>query len=241
MIEEFLRGFGILIIYFIIAALTALAMRKWLKPPKEVFRKTLHIICVCSIFIYLYAFETFYVAAAVAMVFGLIVYPLLKFAERYPKLLRKLSERKSGEFKNSLLIVEVMFTLLILVFWGLLGDSGKPIIMASVMAWGFGDAAAALVGKAKGKRYVNHKWVDQGKTFEGSLAMSIVSFFAIFITFLCYAPHAWYISLLIGVITAPICAVVELISSGGMDTITVPISTSVVIYVLMCLLKGLGV
>ncbi|SHI89174.1 diacylglycerol/polyprenol kinase family protein [Lutispora thermophila] len=44
---------------------------------------------------------------------------------------------------------------------------------------GFGDAAA-LVGKAFGRNSINHPWVEETKTWEGSIAMYLVSAIAIF-------------------------------------------------------------
>lgn len=241
MIYEFFRGFTILIIYFIVAASTALVLRHFLKPSREGMRKLLHIIAVLSVFVYLHAFKTYFIAAGAAAAFALLVYPILYVVERqFPKIMRKLSERKNGEFKSSLMILKLMFILLILIFWGGLGERGKPIIIGAVMAWGLGDAAAALVGKAYGKRRVKGRFVDNKKTHEGTTAMLVVSFAAVFVSLLCYTSFDWYFCLAIAAVTAPVCALVELISSGGMDTITVPLSASFLIYGLIRLIAACG-
>lgn len=78
----------------------------------------------------------------------IVVYPVLHFAERLKGYSELLTERKNGEIKRSLVIVFVMFSTLIIACWGLLGQ--KYLVIAAVMAWGLGDAAAALVGKKYG-------------------------------------------------------------------------------------------
>ena len=51
MLIEFIRGYGLLLAYFVIAVIAALAIRR-LTIPKEVYRKTLHMILLCSVFVW---------------------------------------------------------------------------------------------------------------------------------------------------------------------------------------------
>lgn len=108
------------------------------------------------------------------------------------------------------------------------------------MAWGYGDAAAALVGKYKGKNIITHKWIDGNKTREGTLAMYIVSTLAIFICLIICTNTSWYICLLVSFIIAPISALVELLSKGGMDTITVPFATAIPTFIIMLIIATIG-
>jgi dolichol kinase len=109
------------------------------------------------------------------------------------------------------------------------------------MAWGLGDAAAALVGKAIGRRRIRHPRIQGTKTFEGTLAMYITAGLTIFLTLLIDASQSWYVSLTVAALVAPVCAVVELFSSHGMDTLTVPLSTAFAILPLMAFFAFLGV
>jgi phytol kinase len=115
------------------------------------------------------------------------------------------------------------------------------MVVVSVMAWGFGDAAAALVGKAWGRRRIQHRWVDGAKTMEGTGAMYAVSSVAILGSLMAYTALPWYWCLVAAVLIAPICAVVELISHRGIDTITVPYATAASTFVLLNLLSVTGV
>ncbi len=109
------------------------------------------------------------------------------------------------------------------------------------MAWGFGDAAAALVGKSIGRRRILHPRIEGTKTYEGTLAMYVTAGLAIFFTLLIYAGQSWYVSLAVALLVAPVCAVVELFSSRGMDTLTVPLTAGFAILPLMSLFSFLGV
>ena len=142
---EFLTGFGHLTLYFLFAATAALLCRFFIKIPNEIFRKLLHCILLGSLWVFVFGFHTWWIAASAAIVFELVVYPILLFFERFKTYTSMTSERKKGELKSSLLLAFTMYALVIVVCWGALRD--RYLVLASIYAWGFGDAAAALVGK----------------------------------------------------------------------------------------------
>lgn len=241
MLREALAGFGIFIGYFVILGSLLLIVRALFKPPRELFRKMLHLVCCTSVFVLLYAFDTWYLAMSAALAFALLVYPVIVFAERFPPIMDILVQRRGGEIRSSLMIVFTMMAGLIVVFWGALGEQWKYIIIVAVMAWGFGDAAAALVGKAWGRHPIRHRWVEGAKTREGTIAMYAISAATILLSLLAYAPVPWYLCLVAALLVAPICAVVELISHRGIDTITVPVATAIPVLALMLLFSFMGV
>lgn len=240
MLQEGLKGLAILIGYYLIAGSLTLLLKKILNPPSELIRKILHLICVMSVFLLLNVFDTWYMAVFSILTFIILVYPVLSVIEHYPIYKKFLSERKNGEVKMSLIIVCMMLIILIAVFWGWLGASWKYIIVIAVMAWGYGDAVAALVGKAFGRHYIEHRLVEGKKTLEGTLAMFVVAWLAIFITMMIYAVMPWYLCLLVALLVAPICAIVELFSKGGTDTITVPLSAAILLFVLIYFFNQMG-
>ena len=105
---------------------------------------------------------------------------LLERIERFSEFI---TERKKGELKSSLLLVFGMFAFIITVCWGLLGD--PYLVLASVYAWGFGDAAAALIGKRFGKHKIRWKYTDGKKSAEGSTSMYVLSFVTVCIILMC--------------------------------------------------------
>jgi dolichol kinase len=240
MLREFLTGFGLFIGYYIVAASLLLIIRAFFQPQKELFRKMLHVACIMSVLILIYVFDTWYLAMLTSIVFAIALYPVITYIERFPKVMEMLIQRKNGEIKSSLIIVFFMMAMLIFIFWGWLGEEWKYIIIVSVMAWGFGDAAAALVGKAFGRNPIRHRLVEGTKTREGAIAMYSVSAIAILLCLMIYTSLPWYLCLSGALIVAPICAVVELISHHGLDTITVPFATAIPIFSLMILFSFMG-
>ncbi len=227
MTGEFFTGFGILIAYFLVCIAGALALRRYVNVPTEEFRKTLHLILLCSLFAWVYAFQTWWVSALAAVVFVAVVFPALSLAERIPGYSQFLTERRRGELKRSMVAAFGMFTLLICVCWGLLGE--RWLVLACVFAWGFGDGAAALVGKRYGRHQLEGRLIEGRKSVEGTLAMFAVSFVTVLTILLANGTVAWYGSLPIAALTAAVSAVVELYTRKGMDTVTCPLAAAVVL------------
>jgi dolichol kinase len=201
----------------------------------------LHTVCFLSIFVLLYAFEHWYLAAAAAVLFALLIYPILALLEQHPLYDGLFSQRRSGEVKKSLMLVFFMMAALISIFWGLLGESWKYIVVIAVLAWGFGDAAAALVGKKYGRHQVRSRLVEGTKTWEGTLAMYLVSACAISVSLLVYAVLPWYLCLTAAVIIAAVSALAELVSHKGSDTVNVPLATALPLFGLICLFLNRGI
>lgn len=233
---------GIILYFgFIIAiGLPVILLKVYRKMPFEITRKLYHMVITLSILPLVKVFDTWYMAVLAVFLLAIIAYPALTWLERSPVYQRIAVERGGGEFKRSLIIVQASFALLIFVFWGLLGENWKYIAVVAVMAWGLGDAAAALVGKAFGSRQINHPRIEGVKTYEGTMAMFTVAGLMIFLTLLLYAGQPWQVSFIVAILVAPVSATVELFSNKGMDTLTVPISTGFAVLLVMFLFSLLG-
>lgn len=75
--QELIHGAGIFCIYFVVAASTMLARRWLFKIPDELFRKTLHFVLLASCIPFVFAFESWWISALFAVVFEILVYPIL--------------------------------------------------------------------------------------------------------------------------------------------------------------------
>lgn len=241
MLNNDLIGFGLFLGYFIVAGLPPILLKVYLNMPFEMTRKMYHLVITLSIFPLLKLFSTWYMAVLAAILFVLLIYPILKMVEGSSLYKRVAVERKGGEFRKSLIIVQLSIALLISIFWGLLGIDWQYVAVVAVMAWGFGDAAAALVGKAFGRHRILHPRIEGAKTFEGTLAMFVVTGLTIFFTLLVYAGQSWQVSLAASALVAPVSATVELFSRQGTDTLTVPLSVAFSVLPLMSLFSLLGV
>lgn len=233
---EFWAGLGIVCIYFIICAVSAVLLRLLLPVPREVFRKTLHLILLGSLPVWICAYDTWWMAALSSLLFAAVVWPILAMAERLPGYADLLTERKHGEIKNSLLIVFAMFAAVITLCWGWQGD--KLLAVAAVFAWGFGDAAAALIGKRFGRHCLTGRHIEGRKSLEGTIAMFAVSFVSVLAVLLFRGGLPWYGYMITAYATAAVSAIVELYSMNGNDTITCPLAATVVLLPLIHLFGG---
>ena len=227
-----------LIIYFAVCASTALVGHIFIKVPNEVFRKILHGILLGSLIIWTDRFPTWQSAAIAAIVFALAVYPFLFLAEHIKGYSEFVTERKQGELKSSLLIVFFMYAVVVTICWGWLDD--KLLALASIYAWGFGDAAAALVGKQFGKHKIGGK-IDYiaKKSYEGTTAMFTLSFFCVLSVLVSRGGLSVGGLVITSLLVALVSAVVELVTPNGLDTITCPLAAMTVLLPMVHLFGGI--
>lgn len=230
MLHDFITGLLAFLGYYVLMVIILFSTKIVFRIHGEPFRKMLHIAAAFSIFVLLHAFETWYHAAGSVLLFAVIVYVAVSLVEGFPFIMQLLEQRHTGEIRRSLVIVCIMMASLIALFWGGIGRDHQYIISTSVMAWGFGDAAAAIVGKRWGKHRLNYRWADGLKTWEGTIAMFLFAFIAMIVTLRLYTPFPFFICVLFALVAAPVSAFVEVISRGGSDTITVPYSAAIVLF-----------
>ena len=233
---ELLKGFGILAIYFIVAASTALILHKLIRIPDEVFRKTLHLILLASLLIWTLVFDTWYIAVLAVVIFVVLVYPILGIAERWKGYSQMLTERNHGEIRRSLVLVFGMYAFVMTICRGIFQD--RLLGLCSICAWGFGDGAAALIGKRFGRHKLEGRFIEGKKSVEGTAAMFAVSFLSVVIVLAFRGGMAWYLYPVIALPTALVSALVELFTKHGLDTATCPICAMIVILPLVQLLGG---
>lgn len=237
MMNPLLLGTANLLIYFIIAISIAFPARLIFTIPDEVFRKLLHFILLGSFMVLILSFPTWYMTAIVAVAFEVIVYPILIIAERIKTFSEFTTERKRGELKQSLLLVYTMFAVVVSICWGVFGD--KYLALASLYAWGIGDAAAALVGKRFGKHKIHAPGLDGKKSYEGTLAMFLVSCISVFTILLVRGGLQMFSCIMISLIVGAVSAIVELYSKGGNDTVFCPLAAMTVLLPLVYLFGGM--
>lgn len=122
---------------------------------------------------------------------------------------------------------------LVELFWGVAGTEYKYIAVASIMAWGPGDAVAAVVGKKYGRHKLQGKMIEGVKSVEGSVGMCITSFVCTLAVLLTMSELNPQISVILALVIAPIAALTELFTKKGFDTVTVPVVSCII----LCLLN----
>lgn len=159
-------------------------------------------------------------AAMASIVIALAIYPVLRLFENKPLYANLFVQKEPGEIRRSLLMLFLMFAAVTAVTWGIFD---KPYYAAAaILMWGTGDAAAALVGIPYGKHKVMLKLADGKKSWEGSIAMLVVSLISGFCVL--YYGHGATLpmALMAAVAGALSGAAAELFSSSEWDTVTVP-------------------
>ncbi len=231
--SELLYGVGNILIYFSVAVVIVLTVRKLTHIYDELFRKILHFVLLGSLAVWTVSFKTWWLELVTVIAFVVIVYPILIFFERFKTYSQVVTERKKGELKNSLIVVFVMFAIVVAVTRGIFNDS--LLALASVYAWGIGDAFAALIGKRFGKHKIKGKLLSGEKSVEGTCAMFLSSFISVLTILLIRGGVHVGMCIVISLLTAAVSALCELYTRDGYDTVSCPLaSMAVLIISLLC-------
>ena len=234
--HPFLYGTLITVLYIAVAAGIMLFARKLIKIPDELFRKILHFILLGAYIPLCFAFEAWWMATVFSASLIVILFPVLLLAEKLPMFSSFVNERKKGEFKSSMVLAVGMMVISTAICWGLFSD--QYIVLASIYAWGVGDALAALVGKKYGKHKIKWKLADGKKSVEGSIAMFVCALISVFTVLIIRGGISIPMCLCISVVAALVCTFTELCAKNGLDTVICPTSAMVVIIPMVMICGG---
>ncbi len=234
--HPFLYGIGITVLYIVVAAGIMLTARILIRIPDELFRKILHFILLGAYIPLCFAFAAWWMAAVFAVSLIVILFPVIALAEKIPMFSSFVNERKKGEFKSSMVLAIGMMAFSVTVCWGILDD--RYLVLASVYAWGVGDALAALVGKRFGRHKIRWRLADGKKSIEGSLAMFGCSLVSVFAVLQIRGGLGTPLCLWIAVLAAVVCTVSEMCAKNGLDTVICPTAAMAVILPTVTLLGG---
>ena len=217
-----LTCFGRLILYIIPCVLILLPIRFLTGVPSFVFRKLLHVVAFSCFTVMMLTAETWQSAALTSLILALLIYPLLAFFEKETWYEKLFVQKSPGEVKRSLLMLFFMFAAVIAVSWGMFHNPHAAA--ASILMWGVGDAAAALVGIPLGKHKVWFRPVRGKKSWEGSFAMLGASALVGSMLLFLYGgyPAGIVIPCVLGMALTGTAA--ELLSPSEWDTVTVPVT-----------------
>ena len=218
-------GFIFLLSYYIMAAGIISLFDYLTDYSREWIRKSYHIMYSFSLLIIIYIFSDWYIAVLVLLGISLAAVLILNLSVKLFPGLKQLSiSRKSSikEVLRQMIYLHSTFSLLILIFQ-YLGQQYIFHVVVGVMIWGFGDSAAALVGKFIGKREYNNIIFPSGKTLEGSLGFIGVSFFPAFIVLLFLGGYHVVQAMITAAVLVVLASLVEALSRKGIDTITIPL------------------
>ena len=224
LLMESARIFGIYVAYIVTFALILIIVRFTVKVPDYIFRKLLHVVAFTSILPLIFGTQDVRAACISEIIFLVLIIIALHICESLPFYRALFVEKGKHEVIVSFVLLFGLMTALIALFW-----ENKYIAVGAIMAWGPGDAAAAIVGKNAGKHKLSGKLIEGTKSIEGTAAMAVTSFICTLAVLLAMSPLAWYISLLFSAVTAVASAFTELFTKRGFDTVTCPIAAALLL------------
>ena len=201
----------------------------WLKPPKFLFRKLLHITAFTGMVFMNTKANVWYDTVICLCIGAVATYGILTFMEQLSFYEDFFVEKSPGEVKKNLFGVFVTAAGLDLALYLLTGE--KKLFDLVILTWGFGDAMAALVGIPFGRHRIPLK--DGEKSLEGSVAFFVTASLIVFL----YGVRSFpmdYFSFPFGKTMVPVGVVAvtcglfgtlgELFSKKGWDNIIVPLT-----------------
>ena len=227
LISETLQCFLIFLAYIIPCVLVILLIRFFTDCPSFVYRKILHIVAFTCISLMIITAKSWQAASLTSVLIAVLIYPILLIFEKEPLYARILAEKRPGEIKRSLLLLFFMFAFLTAVCWGMFHQ--PALAASSILMWGAGDAAAALVGIPLGRHKITLPGTDGKKSLEGTAAMFAVSFLAGLPVLLFIQKLPMPRAILCTMLASFAGALTELYSSSELDTVTVPVVIAVIL------------
>jgi phytol kinase len=123
----------------------------------------------------------------------------------------------------------VAFCLIILAFWPY-----PALVVAALMPLTWGDAMAAILGKQYGQ--IKYQVLGYTRSVEGSVSMFLFSLVSTFLAlWLLPSPTSGWENLGIALVVALVATLVEAVSPWGLDNLTIPASSGLVLYLLVIL------
>ncbi|MBQ7850664.1 MAG: hypothetical protein IJ343_13145, partial [Clostridia bacterium] len=227
--------FGKYMAYIIAAASVLLILRFTVRIPDFVFRKLLHIVAFTSILPAILWASCWQHAVAIKVLFLVLIIIGLRCAEFLPVYKSVFVEKGRHEVLVSFVLLFSMMAVMIGVFWGGFGDAYRWIPIAAIMAWGPGDGAAAIAGRLWGRHKLQGRMIEGVKSVEGSAAMAVTSFVCTLPVLLMASGLPVVTCVLVSGVTALAAAATELLTRHGLDTVTVPIVSSLILGLVMLL------
>jgi phytol kinase len=118
------------------------------------------------------------------------------------------------------------FTAIVWLLW-----DQRPLVVASLMPMTWGDALAAVIGQRFGKR--RYTVLGSTRSLEGSAVMFLAAWVAVFAPLVLFGAAAPVTALWVSVVTALGAAAVEAVSPWGIDNLTVPAVSAVILALLL--------
>lgn len=197
------------------------------KKSKEASRKFIHIMLAPYWIIAILCFDNVIWASVLPFLFVIINALSCKF-----ELIKQMEREENDKDGFGTVYYALSLLLLSIVTFGPLKfykDIYGPVIaFVGVLVMALGDGFAAIVGKSI--KSFEYKIGGTKKTFAGSSAMFLISFIIISVFLVYVKVPMWFLK---AVIISILTTILEAISIKGLDNITVPILTTLMVFLVI--------
>ncbi len=244
-LQQDLIALAFLVGYYLAFAIPIALLSSLLPEAKrEPTRKAYHVLASLSIIIIISFFSTWYSAVlSILLILGVAVL-LVTILEKFkaPPVIKVKRYSDKSEIPSQIGFIAIVIFVLLALFWGIMGEEYRFLAAIGVVAWGFGDATSALVGKSIGRYKLEQKVFDGKKTREGTTAGALAAATGVFVTLFFLGPLPIPGQIILAIVAGITSSIVEASSRKGIDTLTVPLSVSLIatpVYFLLKLIEGL--
>ena len=238
---------GITYFYVILTIFIPLILYKKEKISKFSARKIVHMFAGLAILSSPFYFWPFW-ATIIAGTLTLFVYFSSKESKvkQLKDLYDAISEEQEEGLKRAFLqgpfFYCISITSLVLIF-GIFAQDQFYFPIAGVLIMIVADTLASVIGKRWGKISLSLSWTNSKRTLEGSLTFFFTAYLLCFLSFFLFGlliptfqePLSVPTILIYSLITSAIATVIELISPSTYDDLTVPLGSTLIIYLLTLL------
>jgi len=128
----------------------------------------------------------------------------------------------------------------LILFFVIFAPNQMYFPVAGILLMIISDTLASVIGKKYGKIFIKLPWIKSTRTIEGSLTFFISGFILCFISFtflgvtnpITQTHISLELALIFSLITSALATIVELFSPSTWDDLTVPILTTIIIFLL---------
>jgi phytol kinase len=194
-------------------------LRRWRGYSADFTRKFIHIGVGMIAWGMVFLFENWYFA---------IIPPLCFIAVNYVSYRRNVFQAMETSEKRNLgtIYFPISFAIIIGLFW-----AWPVVLVGGLMSMTWGDALAAVVGQRFGRH--PYRLLGYTKSWEGSATMLVVSSLALLPALVVFGSWGWPGSLGPMLLVAAVATLVEAMSVWGIDNLTVPLISALVLYLLV--------
>ena len=250
MVNIFLWDLFVVIITFFYVLLTIfipLTLYKKEKISKFSARKSVHMFAGLAILSSPFYFWPFW-PTIIAGTLMLFVYFSSKESKvkQLKDLYNAISEEQEEGLKRAFLQGPFFYCLSItfLVFiFGIVAPENFYFPIAGILIMIVADTLASIIGKNWGKMGISLPWTNSKRTLEGSTTFFVTAFLVCFVAFFLFGlliptlqePLSFSTIVIYSLITSALATIIELISPSTFDDLTVPLGSTLIIFLLTLL------